>query len=722
MSAATPGAVFLSYASQDADAARRIADALRAADVEVWFDQSELRGGDAWDQKIRRQIKECALFVPIISASTQARHEGYFRLEWHLAEQRSHLIARGRPFIVPVTVDQTNDANALVPDAFLAVQWMRLAGGEASAAFCERVKKLLAGDSAEAGLSRPATPGSDFAHAAAAPKGATPPRKSSLPVLLLGGLAILVAGGVTYCVFRPRRSPEEIAKLLAQVQTLAESETAKSLAATKPPATPPAPDSAAKTPVQAGGALADQKSVAVLAFANLSDDKGSEYFSDGISEELLTVLQKMPGLHVAARTSSFYFNGKEATAQEIGAKLGVANLVEGSVQKSGSRVKVTVHLSRAATGEELWSQSYTRELKDVFALQEELALAIVGELRGQLGGAENAAAIKVAVQGGTTNPEAYQQYLQGRYFVDRHSEDALRNALAFYQRAVEIDPSFALAWAGLARTHVWYCEFSTELGQAGFDAHLAKAREATDRALTLAPNLPEALLARSEIQLSFDYDWKGAGETLRTALALAPADPLLVTAAGNLAGVRGDVAGSIALYRQAVALDPVNPAARSYLAYQLAQTGHLAEAEAEYPRVVELNPAAPWAQAGLGLTYLLEGKYEQAVTAANGDAAEYARALIVAMARWSQKRIPEADAALAQLTRDFAGTAAYQVAEVYAYRGEKDRAFEWLERARRQHDGGITGIRTDPLLTNLKDDPRWPVFLRKLGLMDDQLN
>ena len=141
----TPGAAFLSYASQDAEAAKRICDALRAAGVEVWFDQSELRGGDAWDAKIRKQIKECALFVPVISANTQARHEGYFRLEWHLAEQRSHLIARGRPFIVPVSVDETRDNNALVPDAFLAVQWMRLPGGETPAAFCERLKLLLGG-------------------------------------------------------------------------------------------------------------------------------------------------------------------------------------------------------------------------------------------------------------------------------------------------------------------------------------------------------------------------------------------------------------------------------------------------------------------------------------------------------------------------------------------------------------------------------------------------
>ena len=289
------------------------------------------------------------------------------------------------------------------------------------------------------------------------------------------------------------------------------------------------------------GALAapadrDDKSVAVLAFDNLSDDKANEYFSDGISEELLTVLQKIPGLHVAARTSSFYFKGKAATAQEIGAKLGVANLVEGSVQKSGSRVKVTARLSRAATGEEVWSQSYTRELKDVFELQEQLALAIVGELRGQLGGVGDAAAVKAAVQGGTTNPEAYQWYLQGRFHAARDSEKEMGVALTAYQKAVELDPDFALAWAGLGQVHMWDSGFSAEPGQAGFKAHLANARKATDRALALAPKLPEALLVRALLQLNFDFDWKGAGETLHTALAVAPANPSLLMAAGNLAG------------------------------------------------------------------------------------------------------------------------------------------------------------------------------------------
>jgi TolB-like protein len=474
---------------------------------------------------------------------------------------------------------------------------------------------------------------------------------------------------------------------------------------------------------------ANAKSVAVLAFANLSDDKGSEYFSDGISEELLTVLQKIPGLHVAARTSAFSFKGKNATAQEIGEKLGVAHLVEGSVRKAGDVVRIAARLTQANTGEQQWSENYTRSLKDVFAVQTELAQTIVEQLKGQLtNGAANStskAAIQAQVQaaerGGTKNVEAHQSYLQGRFYGDRNSEKSAAAALVAYQQAIEIDPNFALAWAGLAETHVWECFYSGELNRTGFDKHLADAREATAHALALEPALPEALAVLAKIQIGLDFDWKGGSETLRTALPLAPTNVALLINAGNLALAQGDPDRATVLFRQAVALDPVNPAARGYLAMNLANTKQFAEAQVEFPRVVELNPAAPQAHAGLGLAYLLEGKFEEAVTEAQQDAAGWARLVIVAPARWSQKRIPESDAAMAQLTKDFADMAAYQIAEVHAYRGEKDRAFEWLERARQQRDPGLVSTKIDPLLVNLHGDPRWQPFLHRMGLADDQL-
>jgi len=473
----------------------------------------------------------------------------------------------------------------------------------------------------------------------------------------------------------------------------------------------------------------DKKSVAVLPFVNMSDDKGSEYFSDGVSEELLTVLQKIPGLHVAARTSAFSFKGKNATAQEIGQKLGVAHLVEGSVRKAGDTVRIAARLTRADTGEELWSENYTRDLKNVFAVQTDLAQTIVEQLRGRFGGADAGstgkekiqAEVQAAEKGGTKNVDAHQLYLQGRFYENRHSEKSAREALAAYEQAVKLDPGFALAWAGVAQTHLWFAGFSTEGGQKSFDAHLASARDAAARALSIEPNLTNGLHARATIETNFDFNWNGAAQTVSKALALAPADPNIVIAAANLEIARGDSDRAIDLFRRAVDLDPVSAQARTFLAFNLAATKRFAEAQAEFPRVVELNPAAPWAHAGLGLSYLLENKFEEAATAAQPDAGDWARLLIVSCARWGQKRVQESDAALAELTAKDSETAAYQIAEVYAYRGDKDRAFEWLERARRQRDPGLTGLRKDPLLPNLYDDPRWNAFLHTMSLADDQL-
>ena len=471
----------------------------------------------------------------------------------------------------------------------------------------------------------------------------------------------------------------------------------------------------------------DQKSVAVLPFVNLSDDKGSEYFSDGVSEELLTVLQKIPGLHVAARTSAFSFKGKNATAQEIGQKLGVAHLVEGSVRKAGDAVRIAARLTRADTGEELWSENYTRNLKDVFAVQTELAQTIVEQLRGRFGGADTGAKEKIqaevqaAEKGGTENVEAHELYLQGRFYENRHSDKSTREALAAYQHAVELDPGFARAWAGVARTHTWIAGFATEGGQKVFDAHLASARDAVARALAIEPDLPDALYARAWLETNFDFNWSAATQTVSKAMALAPADPNMLIAAANLETALGNTDRAIEIYRKAVELDPVNAQSRSFLAFGLANTKRFTEARAEYAKVIELNPSAPWAHAGLGLAYLLQNKFEEAANEAQADAGDWARLLIVSCARWAQKRVEESDAALNELIKNEAELAAFQVAEAYAYRGDKDRAFEWLERARRQRDPGLGNLRKDPLLESLYHDPRWNAFLHTMGLADEQL-
>jgi adenylate cyclase len=525
------------------------------------------------------------------------------------------------------------------------------------------------------------------------------PKKSQLPVLAVAAVVVLVA--LLFGWWFMQRSGRDHQNASA--------------------GSPNAPTAAA--PAKAP----DQNSVAVLPFVNMSDDKGSEYFSDGVSEELLTVLQKIPGLHVAARTSAFSFKGKNATAQEIGQKLGVAHLVEGSVRKSGDQVRIAARLTRADTGEELWSENYTRDLKDVFAVQTELAQTIVEQLRGRFGGADTGAKEKIqaevqaAEKGGTKNVEAHELYLQGRFYENRHSDKSTREALTAYQHAVELDPGFARAWAGVARTHTWIAGFATEGGQKTFDAHLASARDAVARALAIEPDLPDALYARAWLETNFDFNWSAATQTVGKAMALAPADPNMLIAAANLETALGNTDRAIEIYRKAVELDPVNAQSRSFLAFGLANTKRFKEARAEYARVIELNPSAPWAHAGLGLAYLLQNKFEEAATEAQADAGDWARLLIVSCARWAQKRVQESDAALNELIKNEAELAAFQIAEAYAYRGDKDRAFEWLERARRQRDPGLGDLLKDPLLETLHDDPRWNAFLHTMGLADNQL-
>ena len=329
--------------------------------------------------------------------------------------------------------------------------------------------------------------------------------------------------------------------------------------------------------------------------------------------------------------------------------------------------------------------------------------------------------MQAAEKGGTKSVEAHESYLRGRFFMNRHSEKETAQARAAYERAVELDPQFALAWAGLAQTHIWDCDYGTEGGQKGFNAHLAAAREAVERGLALQPDLPEALFARAIVETNFDYNWKRAAETLRKALALAPQDPTLLQWAAGLALTRGEAQQGFELLRRAVGLDPVNAQARAILANALSNAGNQEESRAEYGQVIELNPLAPNSYAAIGMTHLLQGKFEEAATAAQKDTAAWARLLTVSCARWGQKRVPESDAALAELIAKNGEVAAYQIAEVYAYRNDRDKAFEWLERARRQRDAGIAGLRADVLLRSLHDDPRWDALLRAIGLADDQL-
>ena len=462
----TTKAVFLSYASQDAEAARRIAESLRAAGVEVWFDQNELVGGDAWDAKIRGQIKECALFVPIISANTQERLEGYFRLEWRLADQRTHLMAKGRAFLLPVVVDGTPDADAQVPDSFAEVQWTKLPDGVSSSAFAERVRKL--------------------SHKEPEP-GSRPP--------------------VAPTVSLPDHSPAQ-----------------------------PAPG-------------INSQSVAVLAFANLSNDKDNEYFSDGISEELLNVLAKVPELKVTARTSAFHFKGKDTPIPEIARQLGVAYVVEGSVRKMGNRVRITAQLIKAADGFHVWSENFDRELQDIFAVQDEIAGLIARNLQVKLGVAGREARV--------VNPEAHRLVLEGRHFWAMRTEKAFARAEQAYGRALEIDPDFAQAHAGMADVSAvrsWYASLG---GGVPFKGELARASTEARRAFELDPSLAEVQASLGTVAYQ-EFRWADSEEHFRQAFQLAPNFALAHHWHAHLLASRGRVDLGLAALERSIALDPLS--------------------------------------------------------------------------------------------------------------------------------------------------------------------
>ncbi|HVU24938.1 MAG TPA: TIR domain-containing protein [Opitutus sp.] len=707
MSASRTTAVFLSYAHEDAPSAKRIADALRAGGIEVWLDEDALRGGDAWDQKIRRQIRDCALFVPLISASTQARREGYFRLEWRLAVERMQHMDDDLPFLVPVVIDGTPDARAFVPEKFRAMQWTRLPGGETPPEFRTHVARLLRSVATDAGHHDPVARGPHRSAAAA-----TGRRWWPVPAALAAFIGALA-------VWHPWSGRPPMG---------APTNAAASPAGTPPPSPPPAGESTPTTDIT-GPTIAgepDARSVAVLAFANLSDDKDNEYFSDGISEELLTVLQKIPGLRVAARTSAFSFKGKNATAQEIGERLHVANLVEGSVRKVGNSLRITARLSRAATGEQVWSESYTRDAKDVFAVQAELAQTIVAQLRGRIGGPDGAAAtseieaqVRAASKGGTRNPEAHQLYLQGRFFQNQLSTENLARAVDYFQRAVALDPGFALGWAQLSLASSVRGEYADT--KAEFEASFALARQAAARALQLEPELAAANLAKCEYQWAYDFDWKGAQLSLNRALALAPNDAGAIKSASMLARAFGQMDRMVELGRQAVALDPVNPSSHFYLAFNLLRMGRYDEADEEFRQARDLNPNSTWSHAGPAQSLILRGRFDAALAEAAPERTEWARLFTQALAYWGGGKTAEADATLQTLIDKYGDIAAYQVAEVYAYRGEASHAFAWLDRAYAQRDPGLAWSKSDMWVKNLHADPRWAAFMHKLGLSDEQL-
>jgi TolB-like protein/Flp pilus assembly protein TadD len=669
-------AVFLSYASEDAQAAQRICGALRAAGIEVWFDQSELRGGDAWDSAIRKQIKSCALFIPIISSNTHARIEGYFRLEWKLAVDRSHLLAPDQAFLIPVAIDHTPQSDERLPDRFRELQWTRLPGGETPPAFVERIQRLLSPAAPEAAPAGHARGGAVAAPASVSAGGRAP--RSTLSALIWASALVAVAGIVAYYAFQWRAAPRHTAE----------------------------PVASAPTPLLAAVDAIPQKSIAVLPFVDMSEKRDQEYFSDGLAEELLDLLSQVPDLRVPARTSSFYFKGRTDDVPMIAGKLRVAHLLEGSVRRSGNKIRVTAQLIRADNGYHIWSKTYDRDAKDIFQVQDEIANAVVNALKAQLLPAQ-----PLASRHRTDNTEAFAEYLMGNKLRESDTADSNRQALEAYRRAAALDPNYAAAYSGIADAE-WRVADMVTGEAAGYQRSLAAA----EHAIALAPNSTDGYWARGGLRMAYYYDWAAAEADFRKALELDPNDVRVLRDYGSLLAGRGRTAEALEVMRKGIALDPLSARAWRQLALLELDLGRLAEAKQAAQHLVVILPNSYLTRSVTGRIALAEGRYADALTEFRKDDSGAWKLIGSAMAEHSLGHAAASQAALDELIQKRSATLAYQIAEVYGWRGERDQAFAWLERAYRQHDGGMGYVLHDLFLAPLRDDPRYAALLKKLNL------
>ncbi len=444
-------------------------------------------------------------------------------------------------------------------------------------------------------------------------------------------------------------------------------------------------------------------SVAVLPFVNMSSDPEQEYFSDGLSEELLNLLARIPELRVAARTSSFSFKGEKIDIPSVADRLNVSYVLEGSVRKGGDQVRITAQLIRGRDGYHLWSETYDRTLSDIFAVQDEIAGAVVESLKLKLLGDQPRAR--------KTDPNAYAFYLQGRYYNDRRDQQNWDKSVVGYRRALEIDPDYAEAWAGLSITLAQQASW----GIIDLDEGMKEARSAVQRSLELDDTVPEAYTSLGWIHMVYEWDWHGADESYQTSVRLAPSNAMALSASAVLAFTLGRMDESLALNRRAIELDPLRQAGHANLGLVQLHAGYLDEATTSYRHLLELNPHYPGAHMRLGQILLLQERPEEALDMIMNDSDAWWRDYALTLALYSLGRDAEADQALADFIAEHPD-GPFQTAEIYAWRGETDQAFEWLERAYDERDSGLHESLNNPFLAKLMDDERWQPFLDRLGL------
>jgi adenylate cyclase len=648
--------LFISYASRDAEVAQKVCSALEGAGSPCWIAPRDVRAGTVYADAIVRAINEAKALVLMLSANAMASSHVGREVE-RAASKRKQIIA--------FRIDAAPLSTEL--EYFLSnSQWIDvpLLGMPAALA---KLGEAVGQGSAPAGQAAPA-----------GNRAGRSKKRIAIAAAIIVAVGVAIALGV---------------HLWSSSQGGAEG-----------PALSPTSGPAGNAPASVA---ISEKSIAVLPFVDMSEKKDQEYFADGMAEEIIDLLAKVPDLHVPARTSSFYFKGKATKVPDIARELGVAHVLEGSVRQSGSHIRVTAQLVRADTGFSLWSETYDRDLHDVFKVQDEIANAVVQELQiGLLGGPLTRQA------GGTQNLEAYNFYLRATSDSFQNTKQSLVAAGEYLERAIKIDPQFGLGYIELAEVLIQQTDNSMLPVKDGFE----RARQLALRTIQLSPKLAAPHAVLSYVYRTYDWNWTAAEIEAHRALEADSTDRLSLQFTGMLFSTLGRWEEAVKTFRTGLDRDPLNTYTRWNLAEALYRAGRFGDAEREYRRVMEIAPGFTWTIVYLSKTLLVEGKSDAALEMVLREREEEDRLGFLPMILQAVGRGAESDAALKALIAKFADTDAYMVAMNYAYRGDRDQAIQWLDRAYRQRDIDLVEIVGEPLFKKIADDPRFKAFLRKMNL------
>ncbi len=650
--------VFISYASQDTAVANDVVAALERQGVKCWIAPRNVTPGAFYADEIVHAIDTVKAIVLILSQNAADSQ--------HVLREVERAASKRHP-VVSLRIDQAPMPAGL--EYFLNTsQWLDASVGD----IARSMPKLIAAVrvAIQAPLPRAATP-----RAPGRSPSARPPKRTAIIVASLLGLMI---AGLAIWESSRRATP-------TSVRT-----------------------AAVPTPAPAAAAPAiPEKSVAVLPFVDMSEKHDQEYFSDGLSEELIDMLTKVRDLRVPARTSSFYFKGKQAKISEIAKELGVAHVLEGSVRKSGNTLRVTAQLIRVDNGYHLWSETYDRKLDDIFKVQDGIAGAVVQALKVSL---LESAPVRTRP---TESVEAYTLYLHGRFIGDRalwnNQYDA---AIKYVQRALDADPQFALAWAWLSRM------YSSKRGDRDANLRLREAAlHAAKRSLELDPKLAEGRIAMAKITFGFDWDLPNFEAEMNAAHQLEPNNADVLSWMAVVSDVHSQLEEAVAWSQQAIAIDPLNPSEYQSLGRYYLRLGRDSDAETAFRKSLELNPQNLVLHWDIAESLFLRGKYARADDELKLEQEE-GRDLGYVFLDYAMGRTAESDAGMLATEKKYGRTttwpAAYYLACAHAYRGERDQAFKWLDLSFQRRE--TMGMKGDPLLKNLESDPRYKELLRKMKL------